>query len=72
MSKALILSWNPVPTVAGKSSISATGMRCYKLAAGLVGSGLTKVDIAVKNYENGAGAAMGEEVNIISWENDKG
>lgn len=70
MSNALILSWNPVPTVRGKDIISATGMRCQKLAEGLTQNGISAVDIAVRDYDKSSGRNVNKDIGIIAWKTD--
>ena len=69
MKKTLILSWNGVPTKENTRPISATGMRCYKLARGLCDNNVGKVDIAVKNAD--FVGSLSSSMRVISWENDE-
>lgn len=68
--KVLIISWNTVPVEDKKIQISATGMRTYKLALGLLGNGYPSVDVAVKNYETSMGKSSHQKINIKKWETD--
>jgi len=71
MPRVLIVSWNTIPVEDKSIPISATGMRTYKLALGLLNNGINNVDVAVKNYGPSMGYSSDRRIEIHKWDSDE-